>query len=78
MGPVLMITVGFLFLLDNLWVWGLQFHRTWPVLLLVIGGVKILQNSGSTVGHAAALPPTQSYPPTPPSPVAPPPEVQNG
>ena len=78
MGPVIMITVGVLFLLDNLWLYGFQFHRTWPVILLVIGAVKILQTSGSTAGHTPVLPPSPPYTPAPPSSVAPPPEVQNG
>ena len=39
-GPVIMITVGVLFLLDRFA--DLRFHQTWPVLLIVIG---LLQQS---------------------------------
>jgi len=73
MGPAIMLTIGFLFLFESLGSVG--FHRTWPILLLVIGGVKLYQGSASTDGHvmlpasgpqAASTPPT-SVPPVPPA-----------
>src|SRR3981081_2514423 len=41
MGPAMLLTVGFLFLLESLHV--ANFGRTWPVILLVGGGVQLLQ-----------------------------------
>jgi len=50
MGPAMLMTIGFLFLLDHtLHVAG--FGRTWPVILLVVGAVKLLQGNASTEGH---------------------------
>jgi hypothetical protein len=45
-GPVVLITLGTLFLLesfDN----GPRFHHTWPVLLLAIGVTKLLERGGT-------------------------------
>jgi hypothetical protein len=69
MGPAMLLTVGCLFLLENLHVAG--FHRTWPVILLVVGAVKLLQGSASIEGHIPSLPPG-AYPPGGPIPPAPP------
>ncbi len=44
-GPVLLIAIGVLFLLDR-WVPGWQIHRTWPVILVVIGLVKLVEATG--------------------------------
>jgi len=67
MGPAIMITVGVLFLLDNLGVHGAHFGQTWPVILLVIGIVKILQTTGSEGQHVppplVARPPDAVIPP---------------
>ena len=42
--PVLLITLGVMFLLDEFEPqWG--FHRTWPVLLVVIGILKLIEAS---------------------------------
>ncbi len=49
MGPAVLVTLGVLFQLATLDVRG--FHSTWPLLLIVIGAVKVLQSSGSTTGH---------------------------
>ena len=52
MGPAILITIGVLFLLDR---WRgdyyLSFHNTWPVILLVIGAVKLAEATASTEGH---------------------------
>ena len=49
-GPAVLITVGVLSLLNNLhdrW-WGVPgWNRTWPVILLVIGVIKLMERSGS-------------------------------
>jgi hypothetical protein len=38
-GPVIMITVGTLFALDQYGV--LQFHESWPVILIVVGVLQL-------------------------------------
>lgn len=77
MGPAVLLTIGFLFLFETLGRVG--FHRTWPILLLVIGGVKLFQSSASVEGHvvlspqaipvagAGVAPPPPPVPPVPPS-----------
>lgn len=71
MGPAILVTVGVLFLLDN--VGRFEFHRTWPAILLVIGVVKLMQSNASNAGHVGPLPPGSSgFPPNiPPPPAAP-------
>jgi hypothetical protein len=71
MGPAMLVTLGVLFLLDS--VSNIEFHKTWPAILLVIGVVKLLQSNASSTGHGGGLPPgTDAYPPsTPPPPAAP-------
>jgi hypothetical protein len=63
MGPVILITLGVLILLGQTGM--AEFNRTWPVILIVIGAIKILQSSASTEGHInrGALP----GPPQPPA-----------
>jgi hypothetical protein len=80
MGPAVLVTLGVLFLLDS--VSRVEFHRTWPALLLVIGVVKLMQSNASSDGHYGPLPPgrypggsqnvTPNIPPSAP-PSAPPP-----
>ena len=52
MGPVILITIGVLFLLDQMghtsW---MDFSYTWPALLIVIGLMMLLQHSASIEGH---------------------------
>jgi hypothetical protein len=52
MGPAVLITIGVLFLLDQMgrahW---MDFGFTWPALLIVIGLVKLLEHGASTNGH---------------------------
>jgi len=83
MGPAILLTIGLLFLLNG--VADLGLHKTWPIILLVIGGVKLLQSNASTEGHVNVMPMAPGIPPAaPPPPVAPMPpthpsnEVQNG
>src|ERR1700678_3741516 len=72
MGPAMLMTVGTLFLLDSLRV--ARFGETWPVILLAIGGVKLLQGSASVVGHVPFMSPDADSPrgPIPPAPPVPP------
>jgi hypothetical protein len=89
MGPTVLITLGVLFLLDQMGAahW-MSFDFTWPAILIVIGLVKLLEHSASIEGHVPrefAPPgwhpgnqgyPPQSYPGQPPqTPVYPPPVV---
>jgi hypothetical protein len=70
MGPSILVTLGILFLLDN--VSRLDFGKTWPAILLVIGVVKLMQSNASDAGHVGTLPPVGTPPMYPP-----PPAVQN-
>lgn len=73
MGPAMLVTVGVLLLLDS--ATRVEFHRTWPAILLVIGVVKLMQSNASYSGHVAPPPlVSPSYPPAPPTvpPAAPP------
>jgi hypothetical protein len=75
-GPVLLITVGVLFAMDQMQ--GIGFRRTWPVLFIVFGVMKLVER---LVAPPLPPPPTY-YPPatgapgpwTPP----PPPPAQRG
>jgi hypothetical protein len=73
MGPAVLLTLGLLFQLETLD--RLGFSRTWPILLLVIGGVKLFRSMASTEGHLVVPPlappaATGSVPPVPPAPPA--------
>jgi len=82
MGPVMLLTIGFLLFLDHS-VHVARFHQTWPVILLAIGVVKLMQNSASLEGHTpfmttgagtagGPIPPVPPVPPAPPVPPVPP------
>ena len=76
-GPTIVFTIGVLFLLENLHASSLGFHRTWPVILLVVGALKLLQGSASVEGHISPLGPGANpvggpIPPAPPVPPVPP------
>lgn len=45
-GPMLLITLGLLFTAD--YFYGYPFHRTWPVLLIVFGILKLLERMGAS------------------------------
>jgi len=42
-GPLILIVLGLLFLLRNLFPSTFSFGRLWPVILIVIGVVKIVE-----------------------------------
>jgi LiaI-LiaF-like transmembrane region len=70
MGPAILVTLGVLLLLGEMHV--VSFDYTWPVLLIVIGVVKVLQSNASMYGHqptAVSYPgyPVAPVPPTPPA-----------
>jgi hypothetical protein len=68
MGPAVLVTLGVLFLLEQQDM--LSFGRTWPILLVMIGLVKVFQANASTSGHVEQSPPELGLPraaPPPPS-----------
>jgi LiaI-LiaF-like transmembrane region len=65
MGPAVLVTLGVLFLLTEFWHMSFQ----WPVLLIVIGAVKVWQSTTSREGHMQnygsvppAMPPVNTDP----------------
>ena len=64
MGPAVLITLGVLFLLSEFW----HMRFQWPVLLIVIGLVKVWQSTTSLEGHQSYVmmpqPPGQPMPPS--------------
>ena len=68
-GAFVLITLGILLLMNNLYPTRLDFGRMWPVILIVIGVVKIIdyfQRPALVRGATAARPPLP--PPLPPAP----------
>jgi len=64
MGPAIIVTVGILLLLDQTKGGYLDFENTWPVILLVIGGVSLASALAPMAGHIVEAP----APPPPPVP----------
>jgi hypothetical protein len=58
MGPVVLITLGVLFLIGKVST-AYDFSDLWPVLLIVIGLVKIASAMASTEGHVGPGQPSQ-------------------
>jgi len=80
-GPVMLFTIGTLLLLETLDIAG--FHKTWPVILLVVGGIKLLERStmggSANAGYGGTLPPPDvPTPPAPPAAPSTPSEVNHG
>jgi hypothetical protein len=74
MGPAIMVTLGVMFLLNN---FNIARGGTFvAVLLIVIGGIKLLQTGASTEGHRQPYFYPQGVPGNPP-PATPPPAPQN-
>jgi len=48
-GPIVLITLGVLFLIDQYTMYGIG--RTWPIFLIVIGIVKLVQWNAPMTGH---------------------------
>jgi hypothetical protein len=49
LGPLLLIVLGILFLLNNLYPGVFRFGKMWPVILIVIGLAKVFEYF---LGHA--------------------------
>jgi hypothetical protein len=63
-GPVVLMTVGALFAMHQ--AGGISFGRTWPLIIIVIGVVKLFERLLSP--QAGAYPQRPPYPPQPPYP----------
>lgn len=72
LAPAVIVTIGLLLLLDN--VHAIYFNRSWPIILIVIGSIKVLQSSASTEGHREVTLQASSLPVPAPDP---PPQDQN-
>jgi hypothetical protein len=68
-GPIMVITVGVLFALNNFT--PLSFGETWPVLIIVAGLISLLGRGAAQLQSPPAPPYTTYQPPVPP-PVQPP------
>ncbi len=69
MGAAVLTTVGIISLLST---YGQGWDRTWPILLIVIGVVKIMQGNASTAGHVDYRIPGAGGPPPAPAGTVPP------
>ena len=58
MAPAILITVGVLFLLQEFGSWQLGFEHTWPLVMIVVGGVILARRNASMNGH---IDPAQEY-----------------
>jgi hypothetical protein len=68
MGPAVVITIGVLFLLQQIRAGGFDFSDTWPFLLIVIGVILLASSVAPTTGHVEAIAPPTGTPPVPPAP----------
>jgi hypothetical protein len=68
-GPAVLITLGVLWLLNEMHGGRLYFGSTWPVILIVIGLVHLASFMASREGHVDATPQVGA-PPPPPAPPA--------
>src|SRR5712691_5550278 len=68
-GPAVIITVGVLFLLDQMRGGDFSFGNTYPIILIVIGVISIAAAASSSEGHASVTvpPPATSDPGSVPS-----------
>jgi hypothetical protein len=75
MGPAVIITVGVLFLLDQMRGGYFSFGNTYPVILIVIGAISLAAALAPTDGHVyssvASAPPPASGPRPPQAPASP-------
>jgi hypothetical protein len=73
-GPVIVVTVGVLFLLQEMRGGFFDFSNTYPVIIIVIGLLSLASALAPNEGHLSAVapaqpgvPPAQSLPPSPPN-----------
>ena len=58
MGPAVIITVGVLFLLDQMRSGYFSFGNTFPVILIVIGAISLASNLAPADGHISGFVPS--------------------
>jgi len=52
LGPLLLIVIGILFLLNNMYPGVFRFGKMWPVILIVIGLAKVIEYiQGQSAGN---------------------------
>ncbi|HVH72221.1 MAG TPA: DUF5668 domain-containing protein [Candidatus Dormibacteraeota bacterium] len=68
MGPAILVTLGILFLLDQLRGGYFSFGNTFPILLIVIGVISLASSLAPTDGHISDSLPPGSRGPSPPPP----------
>jgi hypothetical protein len=73
-GPAVVMTLGVLWLLNEVHGGNLYFGSTWPVILIVIGILFLASSMASRDGHIEPVPP----PAAPPASPMPPPPPANG
>ena len=66
LGPIVLITIGVLFAMEHVWGMWSFWRTTWPVVLIVIGLVKLLERIGFETYDPAPPPPRPWGPPGPP------------
>jgi len=70
MGPAVVITIGVLFLLQEMRGGYLGFDNTYPLILVVIGAILLASSMAPSEGHIAEVAPP-APPPAPGSPTGP-------
>ncbi|MGB9466197.1 MAG: hypothetical protein WBR10_13895 [Candidatus Acidiferrum sp.] len=74
MGPVVVVTIGVLFLLAEMRGGYFDFGNTYPVIIIVIGLISLASALASSEGHVSSAPPAPpvmpSAPGVPPSPTS--------
>jgi Domain of unknown function (DUF5668) len=71
MGPAVLVTVGILFLLNEIHGETFDFSNTWPFILIVIGAIMLGSSMAPMTGHVErtmgppAVPPSAAPPATP-------------
>lgn len=69
MGPAVLITIGLLFLLQQMRGDVFDFGNTWPFILIVIGAIMLGSSIAPMTGHVdSTTAPPAAPPPPPPSP----------
>ena len=71
MGPAVIITVGVLFLLDQMSGGNFSFGNTYPMILIVIGIISLAAAAASSEGHVSGTMPPQPPMAPPAAPTAP-------
>jgi hypothetical protein len=67
MGPAVIVTVGVLFLLQQMRGGYFDFGNTYPIILVVIGAILLASSLAPMTGHIDANIPQQVPPPPPPA-----------